>query len=188
MPLTRIILDSTCYFRLAQNIHPLLGVSFGKSEFTLYAHAGLAAEFEKEPRLQTKFDWFRERQYAENRTWSLNFSRKQAKEIETNFEFMWAEAQTAFPSVSPTDVRLLATAAVLECRMVTDDQELYRMAEMYGVHVTSSLELMRLMLDENHIDMAKIELVVAQWEYDGDKPANFRAKYIELFGRTPPKA
>jgi len=45
MALTKIILDSTCYFRLAQNIHPLLGTPFGKADFALYAHAGLAAEF-----------------------------------------------------------------------------------------------------------------------------------------------
>lgn len=186
MALTRIILDSTCYFRLAQNIHPLLGVSFGKEEFTLYAHDRLVAEFEKEPRLQTKFDWFRARAYAENRAWSLNVGRKQAKAIDSTYEFMWAEAQARFPTLSPTDVRILATAAELDCRMVTDDQELYRMAGEYGVHVTSSLELLRLMLDEDHIDMAKVELVVAQWEYDGDKPADFRNSYIKQFGKPPP--
>lgn len=186
MALTRIILDSTCYFRLAQNIHPLLGVSFGKSEFTLYAHAGLVAEFEKEPRLQTKFDWFRQKEYVENRSWSLNIGRNAAKAIESTFEFMWAEAKSGFPGVSPTDVRILATAAELRLRMVTDDEGLYKMAEMYGVHVTNSLELMRLMLDEAHIDMDKVELVVAQWEYDGDKPANFRRSYIKIFGRDPP--
>lgn len=188
MPLTKIILDSTCYFRLAQNIHPLLGTPFGKAELTLYAHAGLVAEFEKEPRLQTKFDWFRGQQYAENRAWSLNVGRKQAREIEATYDYMWAEAQSGFPGVSPTDVLILATAAELGCRMVTDDEGLYKMAEMYGVHVTNSLELMRLMLDEGHIDMDKVELVVAQWEYDGDKPADFRNRYIKLFGRPPPKA
>lgn len=188
MALTRIILDSTCYFRLAQNIHPLLGVPFGAAQFTLYAHPGLVAEFEHEPRLQTKFDWFRERCYVENRTWSLKVSGKAAKAIQATFDFMWAEAQIAFPCVSPADVRILALAAELECRMATDDQDLYRMAEMYGVHVISSLELMRQMLDDGHINREKVEQVVAQWEYDGDKPANFRQNYIKLFGRPPPKA
>ena len=186
MAQTKIILDSTCYFRLAQNIHPLLGVSFGTAGFTLYAHAGLVAEFEKEPRLQTKFDWFREKPYAENRAWSLNVGRKQARAIESSYEFMWEEAQSGFPGVSPTDVRLLATASELGCRMVTDDQGLHEMAKAYAMNVMTSLELMRLMLDEAHISMDMVERVVAQWEYDGDKPASFRVNYIKIFGRNPP--
>jgi len=101
---------------------------------------------------------------------------------------MWEEAKSEFPGVSPTDVRILATASELSCRMVTDDLALYEMTEMYGVHVTTSLELMRLMLDEKHVDMDKVELVVAQWQYDKDEPANFRNSYIKQFGRPAPKA
>jgi hypothetical protein len=188
MPQTKIILDSTCYFRLAQNIHPLLGVPFGKGNYALYAHEKLVAEFNKQPRLQTKFDWFLQNDYVQNRRLSISPGRKGQAAIDATYGYMWPEAQAMFPLISPTDVRILATAAELGYRMVTDDQDLYKLAEMYGVHVTSSLELMRLMLDEGHINMDKVEQVVAQWEYDEDKPANFRNSYIKQFGRTPPKA
>jgi hypothetical protein len=186
MPQTKVILDSTCYFRLAQNIHPLLGAPFGKKDYTLYAHEKLVAEFNKQPRLQTKFDWFLQNDYVENRKLSIRLGRKERAAIDATYGFMWPEAQTMFPLVSPADVRILATASELRFRMVTDDQDLYKLAEMYGVHVTSSLEMMRLMLDEGHITMDKVEQVVAQWEYDGDKPANFRNSYIKIFGRNPP--
>ncbi len=47
MAQTKILLDSNSYFRLAQNLHPLLCQPFGSADFTLYIHADLNAEFSK---------------------------------------------------------------------------------------------------------------------------------------------
>jgi len=38
MAQTKILLDTNTYLRLAQSMHPLLGIPFGKNEFTLYIH------------------------------------------------------------------------------------------------------------------------------------------------------
>ena len=51
----KIIVDSNSYFRLAQNIHPLLCQPFGNDQLTLYIHADLNNEFRRSPRLKNKF-------------------------------------------------------------------------------------------------------------------------------------
>ena len=68
MAQTKIIVDSNSYFRLAQNIHPLLCKPFGKSQFTLYIHSDLGTEFKRSPRLKNKFQWFTEPRFVENRS------------------------------------------------------------------------------------------------------------------------
>lgn len=187
MAQTKILVDSNSYFRLAQNIHPLLAEVFGKAEYCLYAHDELRREFDRQPRLQTKFEWFQEPAYVANRTRPLKLGHKEAKEIEATFQYMWAHVTEARLGPSRVDVRILATASELSLRMVTDDQDLLAMAEMYGVHALTTLELMKLMLDEQRIDMTKVRQVVAQWSYDRDTPANFRRDYRKLFGEDPPQ-
>ena len=188
MSQTKILVDSCSYFRLAQNIHPLLAASFGKKAYTLYVHEAVTAEFDRTARLQTKFDWFTRPEYAANRSRPLNIGHKDAKAIEGTFEFMWAHVQDENLGPSPVDVRVLATASELGLMMVTDDTDLLAMAEMYGVHAVTSLELMRLMLTEKHIDMEKVRQVVGQWLYDRDTPANFEADYRKHYGEAPPRS
>lgn len=188
MSQTKILVDTCSYFRLARNIHPLLAVAFGQAGYTLYAHDALTKEFTRQDRLQNKFEWFKERAYVDNRSRPLQIGRKDTKEIATNYEFMWEHVKAENLKPSPVDVRILATAAALEIRMVTDDQDLLDMARMYGVHADTTLEMMKLMLDENHIDRDKVRQIVAQWIYDRDTPTNFPSDYRRLFGETPPKA
>jgi len=187
MSQTKILVDTCSYFRLAQNIHPLLAVAFGGAEFALYAHEALTKEFQRTARLQTKFDWFTQRDYVENRSRTLLISRKESKAIEDTFEFMWEHVKAENLKPSPVDVRILATASALGLRMISDDQDLLAMAAMYDVHADTTLEIMRLMLDEKHITKDKVRQVVAQWAYDRDTPANFVTDYRRLFGEAPPK-
>jgi len=187
MSQTKLLVDTCSYFRLAQNIHPLLAVAFGKAGYTLYAHAALTREFERTTRLQTKFDWFMGREYVENRARPLLIGRKEAKAIETTFEFMWEQVKAENLKPSPVDVRILATAAELELRMISDDQDLLAMAKDYGVHADNSLEVMKLMLDEGRVDLDLVRRVVSQWIYDRDTPADYRRDYRRLFGEAPPK-
>lgn len=186
MAQTKILVDSNSYFRLAQNIHPLLSVSFGKADYTLYAHDALTAEFSKQSRLQTKFDWFMDAAYVANRSRPLTIGRKEAKGIEQTFEFMWEHVKSEQLGPSPVDTRILATASELGLRIVTDDQDLLALAGMYGVHAMTTLELMRLMFDEDHVTMEKVRQLVAQWACDRDTPANFQRDYLKLFGEAPP--
>lgn len=183
---TKILIDSNSYFRLAQNIHPLLAEPFGKEQYTLYAHRELTLELKRQPRLRNKFHWAFESIYVENRSHTLFLSKKQQAEIHLTYEYMWEHVQEQKLGPSPVDTRILATAAELNMRVVTDDQDMLAMAELYGVHAITSLELMKLMLDSLHIDKESVRRVVAQWNYDNDRPANFAEQYQALFDETAP--
>ena len=187
MSQTKILVDSCSYFRLAQNVHPLLAVSFGEANYTLYAHEELTEEFSRTPRLQTKFSWVLQKDYAENLSRPLLIGRKEKKEIAKVFEFMWEHVVDENLGPSRVDVRILATASELQLRMVTDDCDLLDLAEQYGVHAMTSLELLQLMIQEEHIDMDKVRQVAAQWIYDKECPSKFFGDYCRLFGEKPPK-
>jgi predicted nuclease of predicted toxin-antitoxin system len=193
MAQTKIIVDTNSYLRLAQNIHPLLGVPFGKKENTLYMHSELNAEFRASSRLQSKFQWACEPDFVDNRRRPLSLSKQQKVEIEDTFEYMWSFVQDEFhrkrqKGPSRTDTKIIATAATLEIRVVTDDQDMIELAEMYGVHHLTSLELLKLMLDENYIDLPMIERIVEQWQYENDTPnAKWKEEYSRLFGHDSPK-
>ncbi|MFT3991197.1 MAG: hypothetical protein QM680_07285 [Luteolibacter sp.] len=192
MAQTKIIVDSNSYFRLAQNIHPFLCQPFGDEEFTLYMHADLTNEIRDSSRIQNRFHWIGESRYSSNRNRSVSLSKEQKKAIAETFEFMWEHVKDEFLHVlgkgpSRVDTTIVATAAVLEIRFVTDDQDMIDLAETYGVHHITSLGLMKLMLDCGHIDDAKVDQVVQQWMYDNDTPyRDWKKEFKKHFGRKPP--
>lgn len=190
---TKIIVDSNSYFRLAQNIHPLLCQPFGNENFTLYMHVDLTNEIRASSRIQNRFDWVQESGYIANRNRSISLSKDQKKEIEETCEFMWEHVKDEFLDVrgkgpSRVDVRIVATAVALGIRMVTDDQDMIELAEVYGVQQMTSMELMKLMLDCGHINADKVDQVVEQWILEKDTPnRNWKAEFKKVFSRKAPE-
>lgn len=88
--------------------------------------------------------------------------------------------------MSPVDVRALATAYVLDVQIVTDDQDMLRLAGDFGIKTMNTLALMRLMLDSGRIDMSRVRQITAYWQYEKDTPAGFRKDYARLFGEPVP--
>lgn len=192
MAQVKLIVDSNSYFRLAQNIHPLLCRPFGKSEFTLYILAELNDEFRRSPRLKNKFHWVAESRYAENRSRSISLSKEQKLEVETTYEYLWEHVKDAFlkphgKGPSPIDTRIVAIALVLGIQVVTDDRDMIQLAEEFEVQQITSMGLMKLMLDEGHIDDEKVDQVAEQWVYDRDTPGgDWKKEFKKLFGRKAP--
>lgn len=190
MAQTKILVDTNSYFRLAQNLHPLMRTPFGKDQYTLYAHKDLNWELKRVTRLKSKLQWVSESRYVTNRTRSPNLSEEQKEEIETTFEYMWEHAKEAFHALNgkgpgDTDTNILATALVLDIHAVTDDQDMIALANEFEVKHLSSMGLMKLMLDEQHIDMDKVRQVTQQWQYDNDTPnRNWKKEYKKLFGES----
>lgn len=188
----RIIVDSNSYFRLAQNIHPLLCQPFGKEEITLYIHADLNDEFRRSPRLKNKFHWVVEKAYAENRSRSISLTLEQKAEIEATYDFMWEHVQDAFlrpygKGPSPIDTRIVATAHVLGIAVLTDDRDMIELAKEFDVKPISSLGVMKLMQEAGHIDEDKVTMVVEQWMYENDTPhREWKKEFKKLFGREAP--
>ncbi len=192
MAQTRLIVDSNSYFRLAQNIHPLLCRSFGKEEYTLYIHAELNEEFRRSTRLKTKFQWVAEPEHIENRSRSISLSHEQKAEVEATYDYMWEHVKEAFlrphgKGPSPIDTRIVATALALGIAVVTDDRDMIELAKEFEVQRITSLGLMKLMLEAGHIDDEKVAQVVEQWMYENDTPhRDWKKEFKKLFGRNAP--
>ncbi len=187
MPQTKILIDSNVYFRLAQSIHPLLQVEFGKEKYCLYVINDLQTEYDNNSRLRNAFSWVNDSEYRKNRACELNVSRKKRKEIEQAFEFIRSHARDAQLGTSNVDIRALAHAYILDIPIVTDDADMLALAQDFDIKTLKTLELLRQMLDCQHIDIAMVRQIAAYWIYENDRPKSFSSDYRKLFKERPPK-
>ncbi len=187
MPQTKILLDSNAYFRLAQSIHPLLQVEFGKEDYCLYVIKELQVEYDKSPRLKNAFSWVNDAEYRKNRACELNISKKSRREIGPVYDVMKNHATDSYPGASKVDIIALAHAYVLDIPIVTDDSDMLALAQDFNIKTLKTLELLKLMLDCCYIDMAVVRKIASYWIYEDDRPKSFSADYRKLFKEQPPK-
>lgn len=187
MTQSKILVDSNAYFRLARSLRPLLQVSFGKKNYCLYVIKELQDEYDRNPRLKNAFPWVNDPEYAENRSPVLEVTKEEKPEIRRAYEFILDYVRNVHPGVSRVDVLCLAHAEQLGIPVVTDDEEMREAARDYGIETYNTLELLKLMLDCNHIDMNKVREVAGYWIYLNDRPKDFKTDYTKLFKENPPK-
>ena len=180
MPATHILLDTTCFLRLARSIRPLLGQQFGDQPYVLSVIPELNKELTSK-RLQTEFSWIEAEELVVERGFFPQLSRANRKGIKTTFDFLWDHVATALPGPSRVDTTFVAYAIELNCLLVTDDQAMRQLASAFGARTWCTLELMRLMLDTGNISPHSIQALVAYWEYESDLPANFQSDFARLF-------
>ncbi len=183
----RILIDSNAYFRLAQSIHPLLNVVFGKKRHCLYIIKELQDEYNRSPSLINAFSWVNDPEYVENRSHLLEVRREEKPEIRRAYDFILDYVRNVHPGVSKVDVRFLAHAEQLHIPVVTDDEEMRTVAGEYSITTYKTLELLKLMLECHHISIEKVREIAAYLTYFNDMPKDFKADYEKLFGETPPK-
>lgn len=187
-PLSRILIDSNAYFRLAQSIHPLLCQEFGSKRYCLYIIDGFEKEYFRNSRLQTSFSWVQQEEYIENRKKKIERNRTQVSQIKFNKEYLWATARELELTTSPIDVEALAVAMELGVPVVTDDTDMLVLAKEYDIKTLKTLELLKLMLEESHISEAIIDAITAYWDYSKDYPKNFLVDFRRIFNREPKRA
>ena len=180
----KILLDSNVYFRLAYNIHPLLFVEFGAEDYCLYVIDELVYELKNNPRLRNKFDWVMHKKFIENRKRPINIGNTQRKEIDQAFDLMWGTSRHA--GVSEIDVKAVATAYVLMIKLVSDDGGVQDLAEEFDVVCFSTVEILKLMYDNGHINMEKIRQTVSYCQYNNDFPPKLEIQYKALFEENIP--
>jgi len=178
---TKILLDTNTYLRLAQSIHPLLGRQFGKEILTLYIHKEIEIELKRSSRLQSKFTWIGQKEYVDNRKKRLVISKQKQDDIEDTYEHIWQYQKDSGLSLSREDIYCIATALEEDVQLVTDDQDMISTCKEFGVTVLSTLQLLRLMLDNEWIDITTVKQIVDYWKYEKDLPANFHKDYKALF-------
>lgn len=185
MAQSKILVDTNSYLRLAQSIHPLLCVPFGTSECCLYVIPELNREL-RSRHLKNKFPWIDEPEFVEERKRFPTVSRKEKKSIDQTFDFVWDHVETQLPGPSRVDARYVAYALELDIPLVTDDEDMIKLAKAFGASVMRSLDLLKLMLDEKHIDRRKVRATVAYWRHIEDTPGQLASRYRRLFGTDPP--
>jgi len=180
MPQSKILVDTNAYLRLAKTIRPLLFSSFGENKYCLYIIPELNDELSNR-RLNSKFPWVNEEEYAENRKHSPMIGKKQRKSIQDSFDHVWDLVQTEYPGPSKVDALYIAYAIELGVPVVTDDQDMTELAEAFDVEIMPTLSVLKIMLDCGHTDMRTIDAMVEFWRYMGDRPANLEKDYARLF-------
>jgi len=181
MPQRKILVDSCSYIRLAETINPLLGVEFGDDCICLYVIKDFQKEYDNKPELKTKYPSLNDLTYQENRKNQILLSNKKKKQIPSLIESFddFAIDNNLMPSY--VDLHALATAYLAEVELVTDDSDLIEVAEEFEVPVKRTLELLKLMLDSNHIDFEQVEAVIEYLEFLPDKPKHFARDKKNLF-------
>ena len=180
MAQSKILVDTNSYLRLAKTVRPLLFVPFGDEEYCLYILPELNDELSNH-KLQTKFSWVSEAEYAENRKHFPNIGRKQKSAIAQTFDYLWNYVQTDLPGPSKVDALYIAYAIELDIPVVTDDQDMTELAGAFDAKVMSTLTLLKIMLDSNHITMKAINGLCEYWKHITDLPANFHEEYAKYF-------
>ncbi len=181
MAQSKILLDSNAYFRLAYSKHPLLFASFGKENYTLYVIEDLQKEFDYNPRLQNKFDWVNQKKFIENRKCKLNISKKDKRNIEITYSFLWEYNISEEIGASPVDVKALAVGSVLGIPVVTDDADMISLGKAFNINVLGILELLKLMFDCGHVDITELNAIIGYLEYTNDLPYG---RFIEDFKKV----
>jgi len=121
---TKILLDTNTYLRLAQSIHPLLGIQFGKEKLTLYIHKEIEIELKRSPRLQSKFTWIWQEEYVANRKKRFVISKQKLADIENTYDHIWQYQKDHELNLSKEDIYCIATALEESIKLITDDQDM----------------------------------------------------------------
>ena len=187
MPSCNIIVDSCSYFRLAQNIRPLLKNPFGRKKYCLGVIEELDKEYEKNPTLKNKFFWVSQNEYSHNRKKCFSPNIRQRWEINHAFFFIRESARESQLSVSEVDIVGLAYAYVLKIPVVTDDSDMLEVAKEFEISTYKTLELMKLMMDSGFVKMKQIRSIASYWAYQNDTPKSFRKDFKMLFSEDPPR-
>lgn len=180
MAQSKILVDTNSYIRLAKTIHPLLFQSFGDVEYCLYVLPELNKELASH-KLENRFHWINDAEYCANRKRFPTMSRAQRNSITSTFEFVWDHVKSDLPGPSRVDALYITYAIELDYPVVTDDQDMITLATIFGAKTLSTMELLRMMLDSQHIAEATAKALFEYWRHITDLPANFTADRRRLF-------
>lgn len=181
LPLNKLLIDSNSYFRLAQSLHPLLNCQFGNDNHCIYILKECDQEYSKNTGLQNKFSWMNHEEYVKNRKIKLTYDITAQNGVEHNMRFIKTFAQENYLNVSEVDRKYLAVALELDTTLITDDSDMIAVAIEFEIPVMRTLELLKLMLDCNHIDVDKVKEITGYWIYSNDTPKDFKKDCKALF-------
>ena len=184
MAQAKILLDSNSYFRIASDLHPLLGEEFGDERLCLYVLQELMDEWDRSRRLTQLFPWVSEPEFIENRNRKLVLSKQESAKITQSQDFIFAHAkESESSSIARTDAIYLAYGVVLGIPVVTDDSGMRDVAAEFSVTTISTLGLIKKLSDIGEIADHKVEEIAKRWIQDSDCPSRFNIEMREFFSQ-----
>jgi hypothetical protein len=186
-----VLLDSCAYFRLARSIHPLLAATFGPPPpYSLFVLAALDDEYLTSSRLRHKFEWVNAAEYQADRDGKKYACRgKYAKDADTAFSYLASYAKANNLLLAPEDLKALAVGFVRQIPVVSDDRAVRHVAEAHTIECWLTLDLLKLMVDCDRVDVAKVNVILEYWKHENDLPrglTELRDHYSALFGSECP--
>jgi len=171
-----ILLDSCAYFRLGVSFRPILFRLAGDPEYVLKVLSELDREYNKNPRLRTKFWWVNQKEHAEERAANcFTPMGKKINAVRLAFSYIDQYAIDNNITVSLIDKRVLSVGYACGAIVVTDDLAMQGIAETFGISYYSTLDLLKLMYERKKATFADIDAVLEYWEYEKDVPTSYAA-------------
>ena len=171
-----ILLDSCSYFRLGVSFRPILSRLTGDPEYVLKVLAELDREYNKNPRLKTKFWWVNHKEHLEERAANcFTPMGKKVNAVRVAFSYINQHAIDNGITVSLIDKRVLSVGYACGCIVVTDDLAMQGIAETFGITYFSTLDLLKLMYERGRVKLSDIDAVIDYWQYEKDFPTSFAA-------------
>jgi hypothetical protein len=186
MPHKELLLDTNSYLRLAKSIRPLLGEPFGKDNYALYIHKELQYELDRSQRLQSTFYWIEEEEYKKERKKIIRIQKSEEQDIDDVYEYIDAYKKGEGMNLSREDMLCIATAYVRKIPLVTDDKQMLITAKDFAVAAYRTIELLKLMEDNEFINHEKVDEIISYLKYINDFPIAFNKLYRSIYGSAPP--
>lgn len=194
------LLDTCSYLRLAFSVHPLLGTIYYRPPESANVTSEVNTEWEKQPRLKTKFHWAGDPQYVENRLQNLaQLSGPQIKSIWETRRFVQSHAQSSSRALrearctipSSTDCAVLAYTLVLNSShipvtTVSDDRGMLWIANDLQIPAITTLNLVHQMFQAGTQTLGNVQSLAGYLNYQKDLPPDWRIDGIKLFGVSLP--
>ena len=179
----KILLDTNSYLRLAEPLHPLLGQEIGKSKFRMQILKELNGEVKKSPRLQTRFPWFTNPEFEQNRQYIFRVSKKNLESIDDAENHLWEYKKSNELSTSLIDIKCLAYGLIIPVTVITDDSDMLQIAKEFEIDSMKTIELLHELVQDNGIYEEQIEQVLQYWIAKDDLPKDIVKDALRLFGK-----
>jgi hypothetical protein len=187
-----VLLDTNAYLRLAKRVRPVLGVVFGQKGYVLTIHKAIEDEVHRNPRLKSKYPWFEDRQFTDERLAKqirLTTDEKQTIHIAQSVLQGWVLSDPErFTSEGrsppgPTDCWLLALGQQKPAIVVTDDLGMHELAKDFNITVWHGFELLDKLRSAKKVNAELIRDIHGALEANGDLTKTWQQAKHSVFSK-----
>jgi hypothetical protein len=177
-----LLIDSCSYFRIARNLHPLLGQPQGPTQYKLFIHLFFYDEFSKNSQLSTQFQWVNEPEFDDNRkNFCVNILEDRVKEIMRVYTTINSYKRQSKSNISEVDLYALSIAHVLNITLITDDCEMRTAAIEFEIDCMKTMDYLNYLYCDGIIDDPKLLEIFDYWIYDNDCPSDYNSDLSKYF-------